>query len=480
MFRLKQLPYLREGIYLGVIALIAAILIISLQSQPTQLEQIQKRGVLKVATRNSPMTYFIDRGQPAGFEYELAKDFANYLGVRMQLIVPTTFPDLSRLLKERQVDIAASNLVATPQRKLQFRAGPAYRHSAPEVIYRVRQGNPRPKEIEDLYGKTIVVQKGSSEEELLIKLKDKYPKLEWTATTQAGVTDLLNRVHESRIDYTILDSTAFEVQQSFYPGLAEGFTLTKKQPTVWLYPRYADNSMEDALEDYFSKPETQELIKELTDRYLSHQNRLGFFDTQTFRQDLQTRYPQLEQYFMLAAQQTGQDPLLLASIAYQESHWDPGAVSPTGVKGIMMLTEGAAKEVGVSDRTDPRQSVLGGAQYLLHVKAKIPGRIKEPDHTWLALAGYNIGFGHLEDARVLAQNAGLNPDRWRNVRKFLPRLADRHYYPKTRFGYARGNEAVTYVGNIRKYLEIMRWEVRTRRMHRSRTHPETEQELSEN
>ncbi len=130
----------------------------------------------------------------------------------------------------------------------------------------------------------------------------------------------------------------------------------------------------------------------------------------------------------MAEQETDIDWMLLASIAYQESHWKADAVSPTGVKGIMMLTNAAAKEVSVMDRTDPIQSILGGAQYLLNVKDKIPDRITEPDHTWFALAGYNVGFGHLEDARILTQRANKDPDKWDDVREFLPLLSRKKHF----------------------------------------------------
>jgi membrane-bound lytic murein transglycosylase F len=127
----------------------------------------------------------------------------------------------------------------------------------------------------------------------------------------------------------------------------------------------------------------------------------------------------------------------------------------------MMLTQAAAAEVGVDDRTDPKQSILGGAQYLVNVKQKIPERIPEPDHTWFALAGYNVGFGHLEDARILTQKAGKDPDKWQHVREYLPLLSNPRYYNQTRYGYARGHEPVQYVSNIRKYMELLRWEVDT-------------------
>jgi len=172
---------------------------------------------------------------------------------------------------------------------------------------------------------------------------------------------------------------------------------------------------------------------------------------------VQSRLPRYRQWFEEAATHVGEHWRLLAAIGYQESKWDPDAVSPTGVKGLMMLTESTAQQIGVSDRTDPKQSIRGGAVYFSSVRDKIPARILEPDRTWLALAAYNVGFGHLEDARVLAQTAGRDPDSWQDVRAFLPLLAQEYWYAQTKRGYARGWEPVRFVDNIRSYLDILEW-----------------------
>ncbi|MBR9882642.1 MAG: membrane-bound lytic murein transglycosylase MltF [Oceanospirillales bacterium] len=458
MFVLRQNPHFRELVYFWGLTIIAFLLTLISVNTPTQVEAIKERGVLRVATRNTPMTYYIDKGKPAGFEYELATAFADYLGVKLELILPTTFADLFTSIRERNAHIAAANLTVSERRKKQFEFGPTYRYSAPTVIYRVKQGQTQPKTIDDLYNSKILVLAGSAQADLLHRIKHDHPDLQWEESDNDAATDLLDQVHDSSVDYTIMDSAVFDAQKSFYPGLSKGFELDAPQPIAWMLANHYDGTLKNELEKFFALPETQQLIKQLEERYFSRQNKLNFFDTTEFRRALTERYPPLEQYFMLASQETGIDHLLLAAIAYQESHWREDAISPTGVKGIMMLTEGAASEVGVSDRTDPRQSILGGADYLVNVRAKIPNRIPEPDHTWFALAGYNIGFGHLEDARVLTQRAGKDPDRWQDVREYLPLLANEKYYSKVRYGYARGYEPVTYVANIRKYMEMLRWE----------------------
>jgi membrane-bound lytic murein transglycosylase F len=148
---------------------------------------------------------------------------------------------------------------------------------------------------------------------------------------------------------------------------------------------------------------------------------------------------------------------LLAAIGYQESHWDPDAASVTGVRGVMMLTQRTATQLGVTDRLDPEQSIEGGARYFKQMRKRLPGRIPEPDRSWMALAAYNMGMGHLRDARKLTQQQGGNPDRWQDVNERLPLLSQEKYYRETRYGYARGYEARQYVENIRRYYDALIW-----------------------
>jgi membrane-bound lytic murein transglycosylase F len=121
----------------------------------------------------------------------------------------------------------------------------------------------------------------------------------------------------------------------------------------------------------------------------------------------------------------------------------------------MMLTAETADRMRVTDRLDARQNILAGARYLVELKETLPARIGEPDRTWLALAAYNIGYGHLEDARVLAKRNGLNPDRWVDVKRMLPLLSRYEYYSTVKYGFCRGGEALVLTENIRSYYDIL-------------------------
>ncbi|WP_409525089.1 membrane-bound lytic murein transglycosylase MltF [Nitrincola sp. MINF-07-Sa-05] len=461
MFSSRQYPHIRALIYLISLILITFVLVLIGLNTSSQIETIRKQGVLRVGTLNNPMAYYLYRAEPAGFEYELSKAFADFLGVELELIVASDLQELFDLQLNRSVHLIAANLLVTEQRRRKLEHGPVYRYSAPTVVYRVRQGIPAPEAVEDLYGSNLAVLAGSSHADLLRSLSDEYPDLVWEEKTENDTIDLMRKIHEMELDYTIMDTFLFDAQSSFFPGLRRTLLLDDPQPVSWLMARNPDNTLKTQLQHFFDIRQTKDLIADLELRYFSQQNRLNFFDTASFRQHLQERFLSLQEHFLQAAEETGFEWPLLAALAYQESHWDPDAVSPTGVRGIMMLTNAAASEVDVTDRTDPAQSIFGGARYLSNVKKKIPERISEPDHTWFTLAAYNIGYGHLEDARRLTQNQGLNPDSWEDVRSVLPLLTQERYYSQLRYGYARGHEPVTYVDNIQKYIEILEWEIQT-------------------
>lgn len=456
-----------------VLHLLTILVIISLPALVSyntisQLEVIQTNGSIRVATRNTPSSYYIDKSGPAGFEYELAKSFADELGVQVDLIVPDTIDGLFQTITKRDAHIVAAGINVSTVRQNSFEFSTPYAESISTVIYRIKQGIPAPVTITDLIGKKTLVLANSIQAEQLKSIKKEHANLNWQETEELTNTDILDKVFTQEVDYAIVDSTVYESQSSFYPGLNSAFTIGKSQPIAWILTPNQDGSLQRAVDAFLSKPQTKELIAQLKTKYFEKRNPLNYFDTVTFKQDMEERLACLEQYFYMAEQETDIDWMLLASIAYQESHWKADAVSPTGVRGIMMLTKAAAKEVNVSDRTDPIQSIRGGAEYLLNVKRKIPERIKEPDHTWFALAGYNVGFGHLEDARVLTQRAKKDPDKWDDVKEFLPLLSKKKYFSTVKYGYARGQEPVQYVANIKKYIELLEWEKQIQQIRKAR------------
>ena len=419
------------------------------------VDQIKQAGELVVITRNSPTTYYIDGEKIRGLEYELVEQFAQELGVKVKYVIPDSFDQIIPAIKQGEAHFAAAGLAVTKSRELSVRFTPHYQTVTPQLVYRA--GKRRPKEIGDTLNGVLEVVAGSSHEEQLEKLKETHSDLQWTTQRSVESTDLLALVKEGLIDYTIADSNEVALSRRFHPELKVAFNLGQEHRLAWAFPHAEDSSLYQAAVDYFTRINKDGSLEQMVERYYGYVEKLGFVDKRTFVRHMSQRLPPLIPLFKQAARETGVDWQLLAAIGYQESHWNPAAISPTGVKGIMMLTSATARQMGVEDRTDTEQSIFGGARYLVRVEQKIPERIEEPDRTWMALAGYNVGFGHLEDARILTQRNGADPDKWTDVKRHLPLLSKKKYYKTVKHGFARGGEPVHYVDNIRSYYDLLVW-----------------------
>jgi len=436
------------------LGLLFALMLGSCGKPPSLLEQIQSRNELVVITRNSPTTYYQGSDGPAGFEYELAQRFAEYLGVELRIVVPPNFNDILPLVARGDAHLAAAGLTVTDKRKESVRFGPVYQEITPQLVY--RRDSVRPKTFDDLEGRLEVVA-GSSHVERLEALRDKHPDLSWQENETMESEELLNLVWQQLIDYTIADSNELSINQRFYPELQPAFDISLPRPLAWAFTRSDDDSLYNTALDFFAGIREDGSLDQLVERYYGHITDFDYVGTRRYQAHIEQRLPLYLDVFKSAAELAGMDWRLVAAISYQESHWDKDAVSPTGVRGLMMLTQAAAKDLGIEDRRDPVQSILGGTRYIEQMRAKIPERIPEPDRTWLALAAYNIGYGHLEDARILTQKNGGDADKWIDVKENLPLLSQKKWFQQTRYGYARGREPVRYVENIRSYYDILIW-----------------------
>jgi len=421
----------------------------------TRLEQVKHEGVLRVLTREDPTTYYEGPNGYTGLEYDLINLFAKHLGVKAHFVIPDTFDNILQQISQGKADIAAAGLTVTEQRQKTIRFAPSYQTITEQVIY--RSGHKRPKQVSDLIRGIIEVVKGTSHIDTLTKLQKQFPDLEWNVNTELGTDGLLYLVNEGLIDYTIADSNQVAIIRSFYPRLSIAFDISETRQLAWGLTPSSDDSLYNEVVVFFQQINKDHTLQTLLEKHYGHINNLNYVGNCTFRRHIKERLPHYEQYFRAAAKRHDLDWRLLAAIGYQESHWNPKATSPTGVKGLMMLTLGTARQLGIKNRISPLQSINGGALYFNQRLKKIPARIPEPDRTWFALASYNIGFGHLEDARILTQQNGGNPDKWMDVKKNLPLLSRKRWYKKTKHGYARGKEPVRYVENIRNYYNLLVW-----------------------
>jgi membrane-bound lytic murein transglycosylase F len=360
------------------------------------------------------------------------------------------FPDVAK----GKAQIGAASITVADARKDLVTFGPSYQKIQPQVIY--RRGSTRPRKLADLVGTRLEVVANSSHAALLADSRKKEPLLSWVEHPRTSSEELIRRVAEGEIDYTIADSHLFELLRHFYPDLRVAFTLGPEDHIAWALPK-GDESLRESVAAYFAEIEATGKLQRILDRYYFASSEFDYVSSRAFVRHVNTRLPRYRDYFVEAEHATGIDWRLLAAIAYQESHWDPNAVSPTGVRGMMMLTEHTADTMEVDDRHDPRSSILGGAHYFLRTRRKVPERIADPDRSWLTVAAYYLGYGHVEDARILTQRQGGNPDRWDQVRQRLPLLSDKEWYEGVQRGFAPGQTAVSYVDNVRRYYEILMW-----------------------
>lgn len=451
----KNVRQSKNNCVLALILFLFSTFILTGCSRPTTLEKIEQEQVLHVITRNGPAIYFEDKDGPAGFDYEISKLFAEELGVELRLRVADNLGELLSVIDQGYAHFAAGGLAATELRNHRFEYSPPYLEITPKVVYRL--GTSRPRELADLAGKRLVVIADSHHIDLLRQLKQDFIDLTWEESEELDTSDLLKQVSEGLIDYAIVDSTDLDVHQAYYPKAVAAFSLSKPLNFVWYFPASADDSLKQKANAFFNKIKHDGTLLQLKERYYGHVNQLNYVGARTFIHHINKRLTRYEDAFKSEAETHQLDWRLLAAIGYQESHWRPNATSPTGVRGLMMLTRVTAKELGIKNRLDPLASIKGGAKYFAKIRARIPSRITEPDRSWMALASYNVGFGHVEDARILAQKDGKDPDKWLNVKEYLPLLQKKKWYKQTKHGYARGSEPVVYVQNIRRYYDVLSW-----------------------
>ncbi|MDP9065372.1 MAG: membrane-bound lytic murein transglycosylase MltF [Pseudomonadota bacterium] len=419
---------------------------------PGTLEQIKAAGELRVVTRDGPLTYLrgLD-GTETGPEYTLAYRFAAALGVHLKIITVRGYDDIYDALRSGRAHLAAAALKVPVDSIPGVAFGPVYARVQEHLVY--RRGGLRPASLKQVGAGTLQVAAGGTPAKMLRTAQASLPGLQWTENTQADTRGLLDGVAQGDIDYTIADSMEFSVAHDAHTDLRIAFDFPGTRSVAWAVSD-RDPDFRTGVARYFTRLESSGALAAIVDRYGRTD---GEESAPAFMRHLHNRLPLYKKWFVEAGEQNSQDWRLLAAIGYQESKWNPRAASAAGAQGLMQLTGRTATAANVTDRVDPRQSIFAGAQYFRQVYSKIPTHVPEPDKTWFALAAYNVGYGHLEDARVLTQRGGYDPDSWDDVRDFLPLLEHEEWYSKTENGYANGLEPVRYVDRVRGYRDMLEW-----------------------
>ena len=432
-----------------------ACLVGTCSSAPPILDQVLETGELRVVTRNSPTSYTVSPDGPSGPEYDLVQAFADELDVALVMQSVDSVSEILPLLLSGQAHMAAAGLSITDTRREYLNFGHPYESVDVSLIYKLGTG--RPRSIEDILDRSIEVVASSSHVDILEELKEEYPELTWTENADVEFADLLTKVALGEVDLTIADSPDFNIQRHFYPDLRVALDLYVDDSIAWAFPRGAADSLLAAADEFLIAADRSGMLARVHDRYYGHTKKYDYVGTRNFIRHYESRLPRYRALFEQAGAEFGVDWRLLAAMGYQESHWRANAVSPTGVRGIMMLTQDTADCLGLDDREDPETSIFGGAQYFLRQTERVADTVAEPDRTWMAMAAYNVGFNHIKGARMIVEWQGGDPDTWVDLSAALPLLAQRKWYSKLPYGYARGWEPVLYVNNIRAYYNILKW-----------------------
>lgn len=416
------------------------------RSEANHYTQIQQSKTLKIGMIYHPISYFIGSDGKTGIEYDLATAFAEYLKVQLEIKSYDSSEDLFNALKNNDIDIAAAGLLYHPDVSEEFQIGPSYYNASWQVAY--QKGTVRPYKLSDLQGE-IIIPAGSAVIPVLNQLKQENPTLKWQISDKFTQEELLLKVAQGEILYTIAMSVDISAAQHINPNLAVGFDLTDENPVLWYLASSSYSELQSSLLDFMSNAVESGLISRIEEKYFNHLTKFDYVDIRSYLNAIKTILPKYEHLFQ--EYKGDLEWQMLAAIAYQESHWDPNATSPTGVRGMMMLTKDTAERMKISDRTNPVQSIKAGSEYLHMLMKQMPETIPQGDRIWYSLVAYNMGLGHLLDLRRLTKQLGGDPDNWLDVKKNLPLLAEKRYYTNLKYGYARGYEALQYVENIRRY-----------------------------
>ncbi|THB80789.1 MAG: membrane-bound lytic murein transglycosylase MltF [Desulfobacteraceae bacterium] len=419
---------------------------------PPTYEQIISSGRLKLITHYAPSTYYTYQGQPTGFEYDLAKEFANYLDVDLEIITPG-WNNMIPYLEKGKGDFLAASMTITRERLDHVVFSIPYMDIQQHLIHhRLVFGA---KNIEDLSGKTIHVRRGTSYHYRLKQLKENGINLNYILHDNVSTEDMIKMVAQRDIKFTIADNNIATQNRRYYPDILIGIPVQKKEFLAWaVNPK--NQKLQKEINAFFLWGIQNGIIELIQDKYYGNKENFDYFELKKFHERIVTRLPKYKDLIIKESETYGFDWRLVAAVVYQESHFNPRARSFTNVRGLMQVTRKTAEEMGIDNRLKPEQSIKAGIKYLNKMYLKFKDIDNPYQRMLFALASYNVGYGHVKDARQIAVEKGLNPDKWQVLKQMLPLLARSKYYKKTKYGYARGWEPVDYVRRILTYYDILK------------------------
>ena len=418
------------------------------------LEGIIEKGKIIMITQNSANTYYIYRDEPNGFEYELAKAFADHLGVDLEIVTPG-WMEMFEMLERGKGDFVAAGVTILPSRLEKMDFSDPYMDVQQEVI--VHRINRDVRKKKDLGGRTVHVRAGTSYQKNLEQLQEEGIDLNMVTIPDVPTEELIAEVAEREIEITVADSNIALLNRRYNPDIKIAFPITGKQSLGWAV-RKGNSELLQVMNYFLAELRSNGTFQDIYNHYYSNRVILGPVDITSFNRKIRTRLPDYEETIRREAEKYGFDWRLITAMIYQESHFNPRARSYTGVRGLMQVTQATAREMGIKSRMNPKSSIQAGVRYLARLRDQFDDIKDERERLLFALASYNIGYGHVRDAQEIAEKKGLDPGTWESLKTVLPLLRRSEYYSHTRYGYARGTEPVRYLNHVLTYYDILRYE----------------------
>ncbi|KFA90430.1 transporter substrate-binding domain-containing protein [Archangium violaceum] len=427
------------------------------------LDALRKRGVLRVLTRNNPLTYFLYRGEPMGFDYQLAKAAADELGVRLEVVVPPSRDLLIPWLREGRGDFIAASLTITPERQAEVAFSQPYLY-VDEVLVQ-RSTGPKAASPEELEGKKVHARKSSSYYTTLLALREKHGPFDIEPAPEDQETEvLLERVAAGELDFTVADSHILDAERVYRDDLEAGFTLPQPGPPgaesaqkeIAFAVRQENPQLRAFLDGFVKKTYRGVHYNMWRKRYF--ENKRHITRAKEERAGSSGRLSPYDTLIRKYSTTYGFDWRLMAAQAWRESHFDPKAKSWVGAQGLFQVMPTTGSSMGFTELEDPEQGTHAGVRYMHQMLGRLAPTIPFKHRLRFALAAYNVGLGHVLDARRLAAEQGLDPDKWfGHVEKAMLLLEKPEHYRRARHGYCRGSEPVRYVSDIQaRYVEYVK------------------------
>ncbi len=418
----------------------------------SSVEKVQESGTLRLITAKAMNTYYLYKGKPAGFEYDLAREFAKFMNVELDVITPG-WNNMFLCLDQGKGDVVAAGISITKRRLGQVAFSIPYMTVQQRIIH--HRLILEPNDIEDLGFRAIHVRRGTSYHSRLEQVKIEGVPLTYILHDNTPTEELIAMVNQRKIKFTVADSNIALISQRYYPDIRIGIPIQEKESLAWAI-RKDDPEMLKAVNRFFLYANETGILEAITEKYYHNINQVDVFDVKKFHKRIKSRLPQYKKLIQTECKKYGFDWRLITAVIYQESHFNEDAVSKTNVRGLMQVTHATAAELGIKNYKKPDQSIRAGIKYLHKMFLKFDHIDDEYQRMLFALASYNIGYGHVLDAIKLAHKRGLDPGVWRSLKQTLPLLARPAVAKNLKHGYARGGEPVHYIDRILTYYDILR------------------------